>query len=79
MPSWPQEELDRVRKGLDPSQAILWRVDGDSLTPTKVTTGIIGEKATEVSGADLAEGMTIAVPLKRKDAKRERRFGLSLF
>ena len=79
VPSWPQEELDRVRKGLDPSQAILWRVDGDSLTPLKVTTGIIGEKATEVSGADLAEGMTIAVPLKRKDAKRKRRFGLSLF
>ena len=79
VPSWPQEKLDRVRKGLKPGQAILWRVDGDSLTPVTVTTGIVGEKATEVSGAGLAEGMAIAVPLKRQDTQRKRRFGLSLF
>jgi hypothetical protein len=54
-------------------------VDGDSLTPLIVTTGIIGEKTTEVNGADLTDGMTIAVPLKRQDAQRKRRFGLSLF
>ena len=74
-----QETLDRVRKGLQPGRAVLWRVEGESLTPVEVTTGIIGEKVTEVSGADLAEGMTVAVPPKRKDAKRKRRFGLSLF
>jgi len=79
VPPWPQEDLDRVRKGLKSDQAILWRVDGDSLTPLTITTGIIGEQATEVSGADLAEGMTIAVPLKRQDTKRKRRFSLSLF
>ena len=79
VPTWPQEELDRVRKGLKPGQAILWWVDGDSLTPLIVTTGIIGEKTTEVSGADLTDGMTIAVPLKRQDAGRKRRFGLRLF
>ena len=44
-----------------------------------VATGIMGEKVTEVSNPDLAEGMAIAVPLKRQDAKRKRRFGLSLF
>jgi HlyD family secretion protein len=64
---------------LTPGQAILWQVDGDTFTPLTATTGIIGEKSTEVSGADLVEGMSIAEPLKRQDAERKRRFGLSLF
>ena len=79
VPPWPQEQLDRVRAGLESGQAIVWRVDGETLAPLTVTTGIIGEKLTEVSAAELSEGMTIAVPLKRQDAKRKRRFGLSLF
>ena len=79
VPPWPQGELDRVRTGLESGQSILWRVDGDTLTPLTVSTGIIGEKVTEVSGAELADGMAIAVPLKRRDVKRKRRFGLSLF
>ena len=79
VPPWPQEELDRVRARLKPGQAILWRVDGDTLTPLTVATGIIGEKLTEVSGTELADDMAIAVPLKREDFKRKRRFGLSLF
>jgi HlyD family secretion protein len=79
VPPWPQEKLDRVRESLKSGQAIVWRVVDASLTPLTVTTGIIGEKAVEVSGTELAEGMTIAVPLKRQDAQRKRRFGLSLF
>lgn len=79
IPPWSQEELDRVSKSLGPGEAILWRVDGESLTPLTVSTGIIGEKVTEVSGAGLTDDMSIAVPLKRKDTKRRRRFGLSLF
>lgn len=79
VPPWPQEELDRVRESLKPGQAILWRVDGDTLTPLTVSTGIIGEKLTEVSGPDLADGMPIAVPLKRQDVEHKRRFGLKLF
>lgn len=79
VPPLPQDELDRVRASLKSGQTILWRVDGDTLTPLTVSTGIIGEKVTEVSSADLTDGMTIAVPLKREDAKRKRRFGLSLF
>ena len=79
VPPWPQEELDLVREGLKPGQAILWRVDGDTLIPLTVSTDIIGEKVTEVSGADLADGMPIAVPLRREDVERKRRFGLSLF
>ncbi|MGB5260647.1 MAG: efflux RND transporter periplasmic adaptor subunit [Gammaproteobacteria bacterium] len=79
VPAWPDEKLDKVREGLKSGEAILWRLDGDTLTPLTVATGITGEKVTEVSNPDLDEGMAIAVPLKRKDAKRKRRFGLSLF
>ncbi|MGB5214903.1 MAG: efflux RND transporter periplasmic adaptor subunit [Anderseniella sp.] len=79
VPSWPQEKLDKVREGLKSGEAILWRLDDATLTPLTVATGIMGEKVTEVSNPDLAEGMAIAVPLKRQDAKRKRRFGLSLF
>ena len=79
VPPWPQEQLDQVRAGLESGQAIVWRVDGTTLAPLTVSSGIIGEKRTEVSGAELSDGMTIAVPLKRQDAERKRRFGLSLF
>jgi hypothetical protein len=68
-----------VRQGLKPGQAILWQVKDGSLVPLTVDTGIIGDKVTEVSGAGLTDGMAIAVPLKRQDTERRRRFGLSLF
>ena len=79
VPTWPQEKLDTVRKGLKSGEAILWQLDGDTLTPLTVTTGITGEKVTEVNSPDIAEGMTIAEPQKRGDAELKRRFGLSLF
>ncbi len=79
VPDWPQADLDRVRANLKSGEAILWRLDGATLTPLTVTTGIIGESVTEVSGADLVDDMTIAVPRKREDGERKRRFGLSLF
>lgn len=79
VPTWPAEKLDKLRKDLKPGQGILWRVEDAGLSPTIVTTGIISEKTTEVSSTDIREGTVIAVPLKRQDAKRQRRFGLSLF
>lgn len=79
VPDWPQERLDRVRAGLNPGEAIVWRADGGALAPLTVTTGIVGEKLTEVSGPGLAPDLQIAVPGERKDTKRRRRFGLSLF
>ncbi|MGB5338894.1 MAG: efflux RND transporter periplasmic adaptor subunit [Gammaproteobacteria bacterium] len=79
VPDWPQADLDRVRANLKSGEAILWRLDGATLTPLTVTTGIIGESVTEVSGADLVDDITIAVPRKREDGERKRRFGLSLF
>lgn len=79
VPDLPQQRLDDVRRGLKAGQAILWRVTAQGLQPLTVETGIIADKLTEVSGTGLDEGMTVAVPLKRHDAQRRRRFGLSLF
>ncbi len=79
VPPWPQEKLEQLRADLKSGEAILWQVDGDTLAPLAVTTGIIGDKVTEVSGADLTDNMVVAVPPQRGDSKRKRRFGLSLF
>ena len=79
VPDWPQERLDRLRADLKPGDAIVWRDGDQGLVPLRVTTGIIGEKLTEISGPGLEPGMPIAVPAERKETKRRRRFGLSLF
>jgi HlyD family secretion protein len=79
VPDWPEEKLAPLRENLKPGQSILWRKTGDDLEPVTVSTGIVGEKYTEVSGDGLAEGQSIAVPKKREDNERKRRFGLSLF
>lgn len=79
VPSWPAERLKTLRDKLKPNQAVLWQVQGDALQPLIVSLGLIGEKETEISGADVQEGMTIVIPGKRGDAQRKRRFGLSLF
>ena len=79
VPELPQDKLQQVRKGIKSGEAILWQVQDGELLPLTVTTGIIGEKSTEVSGAGLTEGLRIAVPLKRGENKAKRRFGLSLF
>lgn len=76
---WPPERLDAIRAGLTPGQAILWRAGDGTLSPVRVTTGIVGEKRTQVEGPDLTEGLEIAVPGARKETQRRRRFGLSLF
>lgn len=79
VPDWPQERLDRVRADLKSGEAVVWRTDGGALAPLTVATGIVGEKLTEVSGPGLTPDLQIAVSGDRKDTKRRRRFGLSLF
>lgn len=79
VPDWPAEELEGVRAGVERDQAILWREDGTRLAPLTVTTGIVGEKLTEVSGPGLGTETQIAMPGERKDTPRRRSFGLSLF
>jgi HlyD family secretion protein len=79
VPEWPAEELEAVRAGVGRDEAILWRGDGARLAPVTVTTGIVGDKLTEVNGPGLATDTQIAMPGERKDTPRRRQFGLSLF
>ncbi|MCG6860127.1 MAG: efflux RND transporter periplasmic adaptor subunit [Chromatiaceae bacterium] len=79
VPDWPQARLDKVRVDLTPGQGIVWRADGDGVSPLKVSTGIVGEKLTEIAGPGLKVDLEIAVPGARKETSRRRSFGLSLF
>ncbi|MGB5226273.1 MAG: efflux RND transporter periplasmic adaptor subunit [Arenicellales bacterium] len=79
VPDWPAERLKKIRSKLNSSEAILWLPDGEDMTTLKVSTGIVGEKETEVIGDGLQQDMAIVLPPKRVEAKRKRRFGLSLF
>jgi len=79
VPDWPPEKLDGIRRSLEPGQAILWRIEDGILVPQTVETGIVGDTVTEVIGSGLGEDATVAVPPRRQDTERRRRFGLSLF
>jgi HlyD family secretion protein len=79
VPDWPQERLEKVRADLAPGAAIVWHAGDKELIPLRVTTGIVGEKLTEIKGPDLAPDLPIAVPGERKESKPRRSFGLSLF
>lgn len=79
VPDWPAERLQQVRTSLHNNEAILWLLNGDELTPHKTTIGIVGERESELMDDDLQEGMSIALPAKRSESERRRRFGLSLF
>jgi HlyD family secretion protein len=79
VPDWPAEQLKGIRNTMKRSEGLIWVIQGESLQPLPVTIGIVGEKETEISGDDVEEGMAIAVPPKRGDSERKRRFGLSLF
>ena len=78
VPDLPEEELAALRKELKRNQRVLWTFDGDDLVPITVTTGIRGERTVEVISDQLREDMQVAVPEKRK-AARKRSIGLSLF
>ncbi|MEJ2575804.1 MAG: efflux RND transporter periplasmic adaptor subunit [Gammaproteobacteria bacterium] len=79
VPDWPEARLAASRDGLQSGEAIVWREAGGTLQPVPVTTGIVGERLTEIRGADLDVGMPLAVPASRTERARKRRFGLSLF
>lgn len=79
VPDWPEERLAALRAALEAGQAMIWTLDGDTLEPLTVTTGILGEQTVEISGNAVDEGVAVVVPGKRQDAERRRRFGLSLF
>jgi len=79
VPDWPQERLQNVRRGVKPGEAIVWRTEDGNLSPLTVTTGIVGEKLTEIDGPGLASELLIAIPGERQETPGRRRFGLSLF
>lgn len=79
VPDWPAEQLKGIRNKMKRNEGLIWVIQGESLQPLSVTIGIVGEKETEISGDSVEEGMAIAVPPKRGDSERKRRFGLSLF
>jgi HlyD family secretion protein len=79
IPEWSPARLQDLRDRLEPGQAIIWAIEGESLTPLMVRTGIVDETMTEVSGTQLRDGMKIALAGKRVDVERKRKFGLSLF
>jgi len=80
IPDLPASELAAVRAQLKPGQSVLWVPDGETLKPMFVRTGLVGERDTEVSGEDVQEGMSVAVPPGRAQAgSRRHGHGLRLF
>jgi len=79
VPDWPADQLKVIRNKMKRNEGLIWTIQGETLHPLPVTIGIVGEKETEISGEGVKEGMEIAVPPKRGDSERKRRFGLSLF
>jgi len=67
------EQAERLREELGRGEAILWSPGPDGLRPLKVSTGLVGEKATEVRGEKIEEGMEIAVPGTRKERPSQSR------
>jgi len=61
------EGAERLRGELGRGEAILWSPGRDGLRPLTVQTGLVGEKATEVRGGHIEEGMKVALPETRKD------------
>ena len=79
VPELLPERVKELRGKLRPNEGVLWVPEGKALRPLTVALGIAGENETQIIGESITEGLPIALPLKRKDTKRKRRFGLSLF
>ncbi|WP_455365706.1 efflux RND transporter periplasmic adaptor subunit [Kaarinaea lacus] len=79
VPDLPPERLKELRSTMKPNEAFIWLPAETELEPMKVVIGIMGEKETEISGDTLYEEMPVAMPAKRGETQRKRRFGLSLF
>jgi HlyD family secretion protein len=62
VPELSQDELKKLRAGLKRGEALLWAVKPAGLEPLRVQTGLVGEKETEVTGAELEENLAIVVP-----------------
>ena len=79
VPDLPPERLKKLRSTMNPNEGFIWIPGETELQPVQVVVGIMGEKETEIRGENIQDGMPIALPAKRGDSQRKRRFGLSLF
>jgi len=79
VPQWPADKLKKLQTSLKPDEGVLWIEKDSQLQPVIVSTGVIGEKETEVISDTINEDMKVVVPAKRDNSTRKRRFGLSLF
>lgn len=77
VPELPATELARLRRELASGESMVWIPSASGLEPRKVSTGLAGEKETEISGTGITEGLSAAIPV-RKDAGGRFR-GISLF
>ncbi len=78
VPELPAGEVARLRRNIAAGESMLWIPGTHGLEPHKVTVGLVGEKETEVAGADLSEGMSVAIA-RRKDNDSGHMRGFSLF
>lgn len=79
VPDLPADQLKKLSKDINANQGFIWTPGDVDLQPIKVDLGIIGEKETEISGDHVTQDMPVAIPPKRGENERKRRFGLSLF
>lgn len=79
VPQWPADKLKKLQSSLKPDEGVLWIEKDTQLQPVIVSTGVVGEKETEVISDAINEDMKVIVPAKRDNSTRKRRFGLSLF
>lgn len=73
VPKLPEGELERLRSKIGRNESVLWTPAASGLEPRTVQTGLTGEKETEISGANMAEGMQVAVPQRNKRSARHSR------
>lgn len=79
VPDIPPAQLNQLRAGMKSNEGFIWSVRANELIPIKVTTGLVGEKETEITAANIAEDMPIALAPKRQENDKRRGYGLSLF
>lgn len=72
VPELPPEELEALRNKLGKNEAVIWSVQGNTLNPITVQTGLLGDKETEISGQGLRANMDIALP-KTQDGSAKKR------
>jgi HlyD family secretion protein len=77
VPELPADELAGLRRQLGAGESILWVPVASRLEPRKVQTGLAGDKETEITGTDVAEGMTVVTALRKEtETRRSRPFSL---